>query len=237
MSEDRCLEASIELNRYISSQLIPHLTSRNGLAPRIYAFAALARCNRLLSGMIELHQAGFQDISRMNLRPIVECWFLGTYLLLEPDEAYETLLALHKKQLGQMADNGWSNLTEVIEAIETESGTPNWKAIAARLEVLFAESSEAGLVTPMAVYNSIYRGESLLDIHGGIGVLQGHVDERDNATFTIERRTGPAYDTSHTKPAAALIGLFAIMVTSRIAFGQDELLRLHHQVLNCGAQT
>lgn len=135
-----------------------------------------------------------------------------------------------------MADNGWSNLTEVIKSIETEGGTPNWREIASRLDTLFAESEEAGLVTPMAVYNSIYRGESLLDVHGGLGVLQGHVDVRGATTFTIERRTGPAYDSSHTKPAAALIGLFSVMVASRIGFGQDELLRLHHQVQNCGVQ-
>ena len=95
------------------------------------------------------------------IRPIVECWFpRGVYLLLARDEAYKALLALHRDQLGKMAKNGWSNLAEVIDVIETDGDTPNWREIAVRVDELLAESSEAGLVTPMFVYDSIYRGES-----------------------------------------------------------------------------
>lgn len=237
MSKEKCLGASIELNQYISTRFIPFLTSQNHLAPRIYAFASLARCNRLLSGMIALHEAGYDDIAGINLRPIVECWFLGTYLLLAPDEAYSVLALLHKEQLVKMSKAGWENLADVIEEIkkfEIDGKAHDWRWIAERIDELLVESGESELVTSVLVYNSLYRGESQLDLHAGIGTLQGHVDVRADTTFTVEVRSGEAYEMARTKPAASLIGLLALMIASRIAFNDPELLRLHEQVVYCG---
>lgn len=237
MSKEKCLGASIDLNQYVSTRFIPHLSSQNHLAPRIYAFACLARCNRLLSGMIALHNSGFDDIAGMNLRPIVECWFLGTYLLLAPDEAYSVLALLHKEQLTKMSKAGWENLADVIEEIEAfeiDGKAHNWRWIAGRIDELLVESGESELVTSVLVYNSLYRSESQLDLHAGIGTLQGHVNIRGDTTFTLEVRTGDSYEMARTKPAASLIGLLALMIASRIAFNDPELRRLHGQVNDCG---
>ena len=80
----------------------------------------------------------------------------------------------------------YPNLTEVFETTETDSGTPNWGEIALRLDGYFAESNEAGSVTPKAARHLIYPDESPIGVHEGLGVLQGHVDTRGNTTFTIE---------------------------------------------------
>ena len=237
MSKETCLSASSELNRYITTKFIPHLTSQNNIAPRIYAFAALARCNRLLTGMIVLHEAGYDDIAGMNMRPIVECWFLGTYLLLAPDEANSLLVLLQKEQLGRMSKGGWENLAwtiEEMERFEIDGKGHDWRWIAQRVDQLLVESGESIYVTSELVYNSLYRGGSHFDLHAGIGTLQGHVDVRGEATFTIEVRRGEAYEMDRTKPAASLIGLLALMIAARIAFNDPELQRLHKLVVDCG---
>jgi hypothetical protein len=237
MSKEKCLAASIELNRYISTKFMRHLTSQNNLAPRIYAFAAFARCNRLLSGMIALHEAGYDDLAGINVRPIVECWFLGTYLLLAPDDANGLLLLLQKEQLERMSKGGWENFEwaiEEIEKFEIHGKVHDWKWIAQRVDELLVESGESELVTSEFVYNSLYRGGSHSDLHAGLGTLQGHVEVQGETTFTIEIRRGEAYEMDRTKPAASLVGLFALMIASRIAFSDPELSRLHKQVLDCG---
>ena len=45
---------------------------------------------------------------------------------------------------------------------------------------------------------------------------------------------GETHEMDHTKPAASLIGLLAIMIADRIAFSDAELARLYLQVLSCG---
>ncbi|HEY5265638.1 MAG TPA: DUF5677 domain-containing protein [Acidimicrobiales bacterium] len=237
MSKEECLAASKELNRYITTKFIRHLTSRNNLAPRIYAFAAFARCNRLLTGMIAMHEAGYDDLAGINLRPVVECWFIGTYLLLAPDEANGLLLLLHKEQLERMAKGGWENFEwaiEEIEKFEIDGKVHDWKWIAQRVDELLKESGEDQYVTSELVYNTLYRGGSHSELHAGLGTLQGHVEVQGETTFTVEIRRGEAYEMDRTKPAASLVGLFALMIAERIAFSDPELLRLHQQVLNCG---
>jgi hypothetical protein len=47
-----------EIVEHVRLRMIPYLTSRPDLAPRHYAAACLARCNRLLSSMIALRTPG-----------------------------------------------------------------------------------------------------------------------------------------------------------------------------------
>jgi hypothetical protein len=190
-----------------------------------------------MSGMIVLHEAGYDDIAGMNMRPIVECWFLGTYLLLAPNEAYSVLVLLHKAQLERMSKGGWKNLAEVIEEIEKfeiDGKVHDWWWIARRVDELLVESGENVYVTSEFVYNALYRSGSHLDLHAGLGTLQGHVGVRGEATFTVEVRRGEAYGMDRSKPASGLIGLLALMIASRISFSDPELSRLHQQVINCG---
>jgi hypothetical protein len=146
------------------------------------------------------------------------------------------ILALHKEQLKKMDKNGWSNLTEAIGAFKTDAGTMNWSEVANRVDELLVDSGEDVLVTSRLIYDSLYRGESLFNIHGGLGVLQGHVQVGNDVTVTVERRDGPAYQGAQVKPAASLVGLLSIMVAGRIGFDDAELLRLHKRVLGCGAE-
>lgn len=225
------LEASRRLVVHVQKRMLPYLVSRIELAPRGYAAAALARCAQLLGGTQHLYDNAFGDLGGCLLRPLVECWYLGLYFLLAPDEAYKAVLGAHAFQLGKL-DETWGHSGDfVTEHADVAKGL-NWFALAARVGKLAEAAGEAGGLNSFTrTYEVLYRGESLMSVHGGLGTLQRYLDI-DASTTSSARKTGREPDGGAQRiiTGAALVGVLATYVAREFGLGTTELDSLRSEI-------
>jgi hypothetical protein len=170
------LDAVRALAEHVRSGMLQYLTSAPDLLPRQYAATALARCNRLLLSMFEMRERGFPDVIGILARSYLECWWIGVYLVLAPAEAIGRLNAAHVSQLMKMTGS-WGDMSYVIDKMpfSGKKSQMNWKELANRVDELYSEFRDEPVDVASSLYETLYRGESMMSVHGGLGTISGHM--------------------------------------------------------------
>jgi hypothetical protein len=207
--------------------MLPRLASRPELAPRQIAAAFLARCNRLLLSMVLLESNGFPDVAGLPLRPLIESWYLGMFLLFSPDEAMQVIRAAHLHQLRKF-DETW-DLDDSIEAW-VAAGPPiiprqiNWADLTIRVgNLMVAHGYEGARNTAERLYEVTYRSESTVSVHAGYGTVMGHIDERSSSLGVLEVRREPDAGAVRLHLAAALVEGLARAIAQAFGLGTARL--------------
>jgi hypothetical protein len=209
--------------------MVPRLTSRADLLPRQYGACCLARCSRLLSAMVELRRLGYSDVVGLPLRSLLECWYLGMYTLFAPGEAIELLRGAHLYQLGHL-DDSWEGLAKSVEEWKA-IGPPvnpksiNWADLRDCVGALLVEHGEEGARnTSERLYEVLYRSESAMSVHAGIGTLIGHMDPGETGVLgLLEVRKEPEDGEVRIRSAASLVGTLAHFVARTFGFGTARI--------------
>src|SRR2546423_1207964 len=66
-----------------------------------FALAGVARCRRLLQGMVDLHDQS--DLAGTHARSLYEAWLSTMYLVLDPETAFERLEANDRTLIFQLS--------------------------------------------------------------------------------------------------------------------------------------
>jgi hypothetical protein len=219
--------------------MLPYLNSTPALVPRQNAAACLARCNRLLAAMIQLQASGYPDVVGLGARPLLECWYLGMFLLVSPDEAMSVIGAAHKHQLRNL-DESWGDVASSWDHIEVgmKSTSINWNNLSKRVGELLRESGETGADnTSKRLYEVLFRSESALSVHGGLGVFIGHVTGAGSPSLGIEEiREEPEEDGSmRIRLAAALVESLARAIARKFGLSTYQIDQLGRRLFAEGA--
>jgi hypothetical protein len=164
-------------------------------------------------------------------RSYLECWWIGVYLALAPKEALDRLNAAHVHQLTRM-DDTWGDLSSAIGKMSVSGKTSpmNWKDLADRVDELYSVSSPENVDVARRLYEALYRGESMMSVHGGLGTIAGHMRGRPPGPLTVEEiglepddgesrvlTVGSLHDTL----ARTIAGLFGLSTTEIDRFGEQ----------------
>lgn len=235
MTAEPCEAVVADLSAFINRRLLPCMSSQNRAAPRIYLLASLARACRLLCGTVFLAaESPFEDLAASFSRQIVECWLLGVFLFLAPDEALGVLNAKHVGELKRLSKHGWDGLEEAIEWMESIPGANlDWRSVATRVNALLQNSPYNAVGDSIRVYDVLYRSESLVNSHSGLSSLQLHIDAGQDATYTLEKARTPHSAWTSIKPVAVLTALLAVMVCDAIGFDATEAVKIFQRLLTC----
>jgi hypothetical protein len=134
----------------------------------VVALAAVARCRRLLSGIIALFDAGLTDVFGVMSRALFETWLVCMYSLLGGEEAMGRLVSQQDRHLKPI-------LKILGEGREDKGKSLPVEQLARQVSRLM---EEGGLPNPQFAldsYNVLYRSESYRNAHGGLGSLEGHI--------------------------------------------------------------
>jgi hypothetical protein len=153
-------------------QNIPYLTSRPDLRSRHLAACSLARCRVLLIGLDRLIEADLGEVAGVLLRSLYETWLTGSYVLLEGDASVDPLLNEYKRRIDQLVRMGHFD----ISGDWTFEGTVlTVEAMARKYGQLLAQKGDPRPEFPSDAYEILYRPESLLNSHGGVGAMIGYM--------------------------------------------------------------
>jgi len=218
----------LELTEHIRSVVIPNLNSRRDLAARHYSAAALARCTRLLLAMVDLRATGFPDVVGVLLRPFLECWYLGMYFVLEPEEAHRETRAAHAHQLSKLDPEHWGDTEQILSQITEPPRALNWRNVSDRVGTLFEQRGYRSVKeTTDSLYKTLYQGESAMSVHAGAATLIGHFDEVSEASFGVrEIRLEPDDGLVRILTAAPLLETLARAVCGLFGISISEIDRL-----------
>ncbi len=214
----------MELVAHINNVVIPNLSAPSGAKDRLFAGASLARSSRLLGAILTLFDTGFVDAVGALLRQILECWFVGEYLLLAPEEAMQKLVEANKYQMEKMGNAGWEDLGEFAAAFDVDSRQINWATLAGRIGELFEEWGHEGAANRgKDLYDMIYRSQSLLSVHAGVGSFAGHVEVHEKFSSISEVRTEPGLPMMPVLMAASLVCWLGVRVSEEFGIGTARL--------------
>ena len=188
---------------------------------------------------MSLYEAGFSDLLGVLSRLVLEYFFVGEYLILAPEEAYGKLTAAHKDQLSKMSGGGWKDMTSILEAIPQNAQGLNLHDVMLRVGKCSEDWGDTGAVERMKkLYEVIYRGESLMNVHVGIGSLTGHIDESNPSYLMVREIRREPDDPAHTiRMASVLVGTLAHDVALQFGINGVELARLTNQLGGVASQT
>lgn len=218
---------------------LPDLTSRKELMPRHVAALGLARCNRLIKSMKVLDDQEYQDVSGILLRTLVETVFVSLYSLYGGQQARERLECAYYTQLSRMPPEHLGEDTVQMLKEKWDGTKVEVKAYALFRDVerLMTEAGYGGH-EPMLAYDLLYRGESLLSTHAGLGSLLGYLAVVDDRLEVKQKRYQPDDGTGNFLTAGVFLGTLASHVLPRFgvsAIDVDRLLGIFSQSLNVEA--
>ena len=190
--------------------------------------------------MIVLRSTGYPDLVGLILRPLLECWYIGMYFLLSPGEAMERTHAAHVLQLTKLDPSRWGDIQSIIDQMVMGPQSLSWEGDSDRVgDLLYELGHEGARSTADALYDVIYRGESFMSVHGGIGSLVGHFDmPADGATpgsiGILEVRREPDDGGIRIRMAAPLLETLARGVAGEFGLQQTEIDRLGKLLADAG---
>jgi hypothetical protein len=175
----------------------PYPIDRTAVTNAEVALAGLARCRRLLHGMVEL--AEMPDVAGVLARVLFETWLASVYLLLGGPDAYERLdtndrIHLHRlstrllDQLDSDGDVGVGTLRKKATEVTSEarpSGELSVEAMAQKVRKLLEEAGDEHAPFAVRGYAYLYASQSYMSTHGGIGALKQHWTEDGNVKHDI----------------------------------------------------
>jgi hypothetical protein len=181
--------------------------------PRHFAALALARTARLVAAREALRSSGFEDVSELPLRQITEHVALGFYALYGGEEAYEHIRGAHVYDLGLLDTGGEPD--PLVEAWTGPRDRLKWQDLMINVVPKLLQHLGDATAEPafQRLDNQIYRGQSLLVSHAGVGTLSRHMTHPDDTTrgveptgYTVEDGTGAIV------MGGALLALLAVYV-------------------------
>jgi hypothetical protein len=202
------------------------------------ALAGLARCRRLLEGMLQM--ADSPDLCGGYARALFETWLWSVYLLLDPDTAYRrmeatdrTLLAKMAKQLLPMLEDRHDPVADRLRK-QTEDAVAQLKEgdnelgvadVANCVRSLLRRDGDPNAEYPVETYAHLFRSESYVSVHGGLGAMKQHMLASGAYTGRIEG--APSYRDPEDRRFALCVGM-VLVLAHRVARG----LGIEHQSLD-----
>ena len=131
----------------------------------------------MLSAMLLLRASRYPDLIGIVLRSLLETWYVGMYFLLSPAEAMDRISAAHVLQLTKLDPTRWGDQQAIIDQMVVGPQSLSWETVSQRVGALLIElGHDKARATADALYESLYRGESMMSVHAGLGSLVGHLD-------------------------------------------------------------
>lgn len=152
--------------------------------------SGLARCRRLLQGMVELHAQ--PDLTGGFARTLYELWLSCTYLLLAGDEAYGRLAMTDQELLRKQGQRVLDHLAprddpaaqrmwrQAQQAVAQPKAAKGELSVAAMADVVtkLLRKAKRQAVFPLQGYTALYGPESYVSVHGGLGAMKQHLLKR-----------------------------------------------------------
>lgn len=143
-------------------------------------FASVMRCRHLLAGMVRMHKAREDQASGVLLRTLYETWVRGGYGCLGGDEAYEALQADEEYYRTRLAPELGGGGEKTGAQLHMDEAARRF-AVLLRQRLVPAEDAEY----PVRGYKYLFKPESFLNAHGGLGALRGYFEDR-GGWFEVE---------------------------------------------------
>lgn len=155
----------------------------------VVALSGVARCRRLLVGMVEFHTK-HADLVGGFARAHFETWIWTMFLLLDGDEARRRLNANDVKEARRRAEDilevfSTSSVADAaLEGARTILATTTPADARAHMNLIDATKAVVSLLEargervpdfPRKLYAALYRGESQLSIHWGLQLAKTHL--------------------------------------------------------------
>jgi hypothetical protein len=196
-------------NRLVKSigAWLPHAIDPHAVTTEELALAGVARCRRLLVGMVKLHDD--PDLAGVLARTLFETWLSSTFLVLAEDDAYERLestdISLHRKLASRMLalpPDGSERNERMREGAQAaldgpEAGMGEFKVYDMALAVakLLKSANDPNAHYPTTMYTVSYGVESYVSTHGGLGAIKQHMIR--NGAIGDEIFAGPWHHSAH----------------------------------------
>lgn len=190
--------------------------------PRHFAAMSLAKAVRLCRGMLTVQRNELEDIVDATLRLVAEHATLGMYLLYGGEAAFEEVRGAHVHGLARI-DRATGSANHLVAAWTGPRRRLHWENLMQKTVpelISAATGDESARQAFVQLYNEIYRGQSLLAAHAGVGTIARHLTTAPDGTQTINAAGYLVEDgTGAIIMAGSLIGLLASHVLT--VFGRD----------------
>jgi hypothetical protein len=183
----------------------PNFTSKHELLPRQLAAAALARGVALLDGLVTLGEDRVSEIGGLLARAIWECWIIGLYLILAPDDALMLLTGAHRRDVRTLVENWPKDGPGLsLAALDVDEQRINFEVTAKTVSDLLIQRGGPTLVGHS--YAILYRTHSTATAHATYMSLMRHIDSGDWLSIR------PAARTFGDGPESLSFGIMAVSV-------------------------
>ncbi len=160
----------------LTGESLPHMVFDGTIwdEPLMYTAAYFARCRRLLIGMEALIEQELPDVSGVFVRPLLECWLRGLWLLNGGQEAYATLRTVADVSVTQwnerQSTGDWAAEMQRISTREIGA-----LKLVKELAPLIGGNAISNGPALLESYCMLYGLESERDIHHGLEAVEGHI--------------------------------------------------------------
>lgn len=202
---------------------IPKLTSRRDLMPRHMAAMGLARCDRLLRGMVSLREANVWDASGVLFRPLWETWLISSYCLYLGESALEDLRAAAVEQVEKLPAEPFAEAKEILKGWKGKKKKLKVEQVANAVADYLRSKGKPDYHLVRNFYEVLYRGESTLNIHAGVHSIAGHLVAGPEYVGVNSVRYSPDEGVGSVLLAASFVGILAKDVFSEFGLGIASL--------------
>lgn len=176
----------------------PFPTDPTAITAAEQALAGVARCRRLLDGMIRVHDA--PDLGGLFARTIYETWLTSAYLLLGGDTAHERLTKNDDDERRQFAVRllraapklDHPDLADLVSESTAQLAAPmppgsriTTEKLSKEVARLLEANGDPNADWVRHMYWSLFSAESYTTAHGGLGAIRQYMLERGEWTTRI----------------------------------------------------
>lgn len=206
----------------VTAELFPYRSSEAGVPHAVLALTGVARCRRLLMGMVEFHSA-HPDLVGGFARAHFEAWIWTMFLLLDGDEARRRLDANDVKEARRRAEDvlmvfSGANADPILEDARAilDGTTPS--DTGAHMNLIDATKAVVSLLAargervpdfPRNMYAALYRGESTLSVHWGLQTANTHLATAEDGSVVVIAEPPPR-DAADRRLELSTSGLLSI---------------------------
>lgn len=223
----------------LTAGFFPRTVDPSAVSINELALAGLGRCRRLLEGMLCLHDA-HDDLVGILARTLYETWLNSLYLVLGHDKAHSRLeandqhlqrrMAAHLKELGLAAANDQAcrkldrQVGEILAEPKPARGELSLVDIAKEVQRLLKEEGDPAADFPLNAYAMLYRVESYVGTHGGLGALKQTLLEVGSVGNVIRERPLPQTIHEHRLAlCAAMVATLGWRVAKEVGLDSHDL--------------
>lgn len=201
------------------------------------ALAGLARCRRLLRGLVEVHDS--PDLGGLFARSLYETWVVSVYLLVGGDDAFKRLdqndqLAMFKfskRFVDFVAQDAkrpapeelLRSAEQVVAAGQPEGGVLRFNDLVLKVEALLRGQGDPNAGFLERGYVSLFMPESYTTVHGGLGSLKQHVLKGGEPGDAIYESWDHANHGLRLDMCSGMVGVLAANCAERLGLRVDDL--------------